>query len=246
MRTHRVISLNICEIGFNEACAKIIEWAKLKTSTFVCFANVHMVIEAHSSRTFADQVNSAGLVLADGMPLVKALNSLYKVTQDRVAGMDMFPVLLKMASENKLGVFLYGTTPELLQKIKDRAISEFPGIHFSGILAPPFNRSVNDPEFIEAINASKPDLVFVALGCPKQEKWMYEHSSKINAVLLGVGGAFPVYAGEVSRAPLFMRKLSLEWVYRLFQEPRRLFKRYLITNSKYLYLINKQRLSGKI
>ncbi len=246
MRTHRVISLNICGIGFNEASAKIIEWAKLKTSTFVCFANVPMVIEAHSSRTFADQVNSAGLVLADGMPLVKALNSLYKVTQDRVAGMDMFPVLLKMASENKLGVFLYGTTPELLQKIKDRAISEFPGIHFSGILAPPFNRSVNDPEFIEAINASKPDLVFVALGCPKQEKWMYEHSSKINAVLLGVGGAFPVYGGEVSRAPLFMRKLSLEWVYRLFQEPRRLFKRYLITNSKYLYLINKQRLSGKI
>ncbi len=245
MRRHRVISLNICEIPFNDACAQILEWAKQRTKTFVCFANVHMVIEAHSSPSFADQVNSAGLVLADGMPLVKALQRIHKVSQERVAGMDVFPVLLQMAAKQNLSVFLYGTTPQLLEKIKAKAEKEFLGIRFAGILAPPFSRSVNDKEFIDAINATKPDLVFVALGCPKQEKWMYDHFAEINAVLLGVGGAFPVYAGEVSRAPMFMRKLSLEWVYRLFQEPRRLFKRYLITNTRYMYLINKQRFSGK-
>jgi N-acetylglucosaminyldiphosphoundecaprenol N-acetyl-beta-D-mannosaminyltransferase len=245
MRKHSVISLNICEISFNEACKQIVEWAKQKKRNFVCFANVHMVIEAHSSKTFADQVNSAALVLADGMPLVKAMSSIHKVRQERVAGMDVFPVLLKLAAEQKLKVFLYGTTPQLLEKIRTKAETEFPDIRFAGTLAPPFSRSVNDQEFIASINAAQPDLVFVALGCPKQEKWMYEHTAEINAVLLGVGGAFPVYAGEVSRAPLFMRKLSLEWVYRLFQEPRRLFKRYLITNSKYLFLITKQRLMGK-
>jgi len=237
----KIISLNISVLKYKEALTTIIELAKTKVSGYICFANVHMTIEAYKSESFANNVNKAKLVLPDGMPLVKALHSFYKIKQERIAGMDVFPELLELSALNGLKVFFYGTTPELLLKITERAKKEFPNITIVGALAPPFSRSVDDEEFIQQILKSEANIVFVALGCPKQENWMANHSAKINAILLGVGGAFPIYAKTAKRAPAIFQKLSLEWLYRLMQEPKRLFKRYFLTNNLFLYLVFKEK-----
>jgi N-acetylglucosaminyldiphosphoundecaprenol N-acetyl-beta-D-mannosaminyltransferase len=124
-----------------------------------------------------------------------------------------------------------------LNKIDRKVSLEYPTLKIAGMFSPPFDRPLNDQRYVSMINDSQADLVFVALGCPKQEIWMSENSSKIDAVLLGVGGAFPVFAEVQTRAPKALRNMSLEWLYRLYQEPGRLFKRYFKTNSMFLYFI---------
>lgn len=222
-------------------------WSKKRKSTYVCFANVHMTIEAVNHSEFADLVNGADMVCADGMPLAKAVKLIYGQKIDRVAGMDMFPDLIQAAHEEELSIFLYGTTERILQKINNKIKSDYPKAKVVGAISPPF-RSLSDKEeaeYIKQINDSGAKMVFVALGCPKQERWMAKHSKKINAVLLGVGGAFPVFVDEQKRAPEWMRKMSLEWLYRLIQDPKRLFKRYFYTNTKFLFLLGVQFLKGK-
>ncbi len=242
--TKKIISLNIDLISYQAALARIITLGKSKTQGYICFANVHMTIEAYENKAFASQVNNASLVLADGMPIVKSLKYIHGEIQDRVAGMDAFPDLLKLAEENAMKVFFFGSTPELLEKIKFKTAALFPNLKIAGSFSPPFDRSLDDESYVDLIKASDANLVFIALGCPKQERWMAIHSHKINAPLLGVGGAFPVYAGLAKRAPYFLQRLSLEWLYRLLQEPRRLFKRYFKTNTLFLYQIMKIKMKG--
>ena len=176
------------------------------------------------------------------MPLVKTIKLKYKKNIDRIAGMDMMPSLINEAEQNKIKIFFYGTTPDILEKIVDKARKENPGIQIAGSFSPPFKKlsTKEKQEHIDLINQSGAGMVFVALGCPKQEKWMAENSNKINAVLLGVGGAFPVYVNMQKRAPAWIRNLSLEWLYRLAQDPKRLYKRYFYTNTKFLFLFAKQ------
>ena len=240
-----ILSLSISVLTYKEALDSLIDLGKKRANAYACFANVHMLMEAHKDKTFADQVNKASFVLADGMPIVKALDSFYHIKQDRIAGMDIFPDVLKLAAEQKLKVFFYGTTPDLLEKIVLKANKEIPSLEIAGALAPPFSSSIDDEKYISEIQNSGANMVFVALGCPKQEKWMAKHTQNINAILLGVGGAFPIYAGTAKRAPEWMRKLSLEWLYRLMQEPGRLFKRYFVTNTRFIYLITKQKLKRR-
>jgi N-acetylglucosaminyldiphosphoundecaprenol N-acetyl-beta-D-mannosaminyltransferase len=202
-----------------------------------------MVIEAKQQESFARQVNNASLVLADGMPLVKTLKFFYGVNQDRIPGMDMLPDVLKEAEKNHLSVFFFGSTPDILSRIETRVKSEYPELQIAGLYSPPFDQSLDNPSYLEMINTSQASLVFVALGCPKQEKWMANHHHKMAAVLLGVGGAFPVFAQVAKRAPLIMQNLGLEWMFRLLQEPRRLFTRYLYTNSSFIYYVLKIKMS---
>lgn len=233
----KVLSLNISLITYDKALQFIVDRAKEKKSAYACFANVHMTIEACDSSSFAQMVNNADLVLPDGMPLVKTLRSFYGISQDRVAGMDAFPDILKLAEENKLKIYFFGTTTEVLDIIQTKAKQQFPTIQIAGAFSPPFDQPLNDASYCDMINQSGANIVFVALGCPKQEKWMAENTAKINAILLGVGGAFPIYAELAKRAPAFMRNAGLEWLYRLAQEPGRLFKRYFKTNTKFMVLV---------
>jgi N-acetylglucosaminyldiphosphoundecaprenol N-acetyl-beta-D-mannosaminyltransferase len=235
----RIISLNIDLIKYNDSLTQIIEKGKAKTPAYVCFANVHMIIEAYGNRNFAEQVNGATLVLPDGMPVVNALQFLYGISQERIPGMNAFPDLIRMSEVNDLKIFLFGTTDTLLEQIRVKAERQFPKLKIAGLFSPPFDKSIDEESYITLINDSGANLVFVALGCPKQEKWMATHSHKIQATLVGVGGAFPVYAGTVKRAPEWVQSISLEWLYRLSQEPVRLFKRYLRTNTLFLVLISR-------
>lgn len=205
---------------------------------YVCFANVHMVVEAHRDPSFRKVLNDAAIVAPDGKPLSVFLRLAQGLKQDRVCGMDILPDLLARAENEGRSVYFYGTTPQLLKKLSDKAATQFPSLKIAGYYSPPFRDLTNDEkeEIITTMRNASPDLVFVSLGCPKQEKWMAENKDRIGGCFLGLGQAFKVYAGEEKRLPKWMRDLSLEWAYRLYLEPGRLWKRYFYTNSVFLLL----------
>ena len=200
-----------------------------------------MTIEAHWDTKFASMVNGADLVTPDGMPIAKAMKLLYGIKQERVAGMDLLPDLLLKAQEEQLGVFFYGGTDEMLQHTKEYILKFYPQLSKHEYLSPPFRPLTEEEEagIIAKINNSGAQIVFVALGCPKQEKWMASMKGKINACMIGIGGALPVMIGMQKRAPKWIQRLSLEWLFRLLQEPKRLFKRYFLTNTLFIFLIIK-------
>lgn len=202
-----------------------------------------MCIEAHDNKDFADVVNNADLVTPDGMPLAKAMKWLYGIEQERVAGMDLLPDLLREAEENNLNVYFYGGSEQMQEQAKKFVKAQYPALNAVGFHSPPFRplTAQEEEDVVKSINASDAHLVFVALGCPKQEKWMAAMKGRVQACMVGIGGALPVLIGEQKRAPVWMQRSSLEWLYRLSQEPQRLFKRYAYTNTKFIYLLLKQK-----
>lgn len=245
---NKIISLFISTGAYASFLQRILELARKKQSSYICVANVHMTIEAHWDKEFAKVVNNANLVTPDGMPLVKAMHLLYGVKQDRVAGMDFLPDLLQEAEKIGLSVFFYGGTQQMLDKTQEYVKKHYPTLEHQHYYSPPFRAltKVEEQAIVNRINESGAHLVFVALGCPKQEKWMASMKGKINACMLGIGGALPVMIGMQKRAPQWMQKMMLEWLYRLAQEPQRLFKRYFITNTVFIYLLTKQFISIKV
>jgi N-acetylglucosaminyldiphosphoundecaprenol N-acetyl-beta-D-mannosaminyltransferase len=226
----------------------IIEMAKQKVSAMVCVANVHMFAEAYRDKDFLNIVNQADIVTPDGKPLTYAMRLLYNIKQDRVAGMDLLPDLLQRMVEEKLSVFFYGGSEKVLGLTEKYLQEKYPGVPVAGLYSPPYRQltAAEEAADIEKIKALNPAIVFVVLGCPKQEKWMATVKGKINAVMIGVGGALPVMIGEQKRAPEWMQKYALEWLYRLYQEPKRLFKRYASTNSLFVWLIFKEFIKVKV
>jgi N-acetylglucosaminyldiphosphoundecaprenol N-acetyl-beta-D-mannosaminyltransferase len=244
----QIISLTISISSYSSIRDKIISLVLKRRSSYICVANVHMTIEAYWDKEFATSVNNADLVTPDGMPIAMALRLLYGLKQERVAGMDLLPDLLKEAEERNLSVFFYGGTQEMLDKTNRFIQEHYPSLEKHNYLSPPFRPLSNEEEesVIKQINDTGANIVFVALGCPKQEKWMASMKGRINSCMIGIGGALPVMIGDQKRAPYWMQKASLEWFYRLIQEPRRLFKRYLVTNTLFIFLIIKQLYSNRL
>ncbi|UAB84820.1 WecB/TagA/CpsF family glycosyltransferase [Zunongwangia sp. SCSIO 43204] len=240
----RLISIELTCIPFLEFLKEIVKLAEKGFSSYVCVANVHMVVEAYRDKAFSRIVNNADLVTPDGMPLAKGLKFIYGIDQERVAGMDLLPALLKIAEESKIKVLFYGGTDLILEQTKSYCEVNHPDLNIVGLISPPFRELSlwEEQNYTELINSSEAGLVFVALGCPKQEKWMANMKGKIDACMIGIGGALPVMVGLQKRAPSWMQKASIEWLFRLMQEPKRLFKRYAYTNSLFLYLMLKEKL----
>ena len=160
----------------------------------------------------------------------------------RVTGPDLMRELLKESGTKHYRHYFYGSTQETLDILREKITEKYPGAVIAGMYSPPF-RSLTadeDAEIVEKINAAKPDFVWVGLGAPKQERWMAAHENRVQALMLGVGAAFDYEAGNIRRAPAWMQRCNLEWLYRLMQDPKRLFKRYLTTNIKYLWWTWKQ------
>ncbi|MGV3502898.1 MAG: WecB/TagA/CpsF family glycosyltransferase [Adhaeribacter sp.] len=226
---------------------QIIRLAATRTSSYVCFANVHMLVEAYEQPVFNQVVNQADIVAPDGRPLSLLMRYHYGLDQPRACGMDLFPDLLQAAQQHQVSVYFYGSTPQVLAQVTAKARQEFPQLQIAGSYAPPFRPLTpeEDREVVNLIQASEAQLLFVSLGCPKQETWMHAHRGQIAACMLGLGQAFLVYAGLEKRLPPWARNLSLEWLYRLYLEPGRLWKRYLKTNSLFLFLAGKSLLSRK-
>lgn len=239
MRKRSILGCSVSIGSYREFVAKIFSLVEDKASSYVCFANVHMIIEAYHDQAFQKIVNEAHVVAPDGKPLSVFIRWFFGLRQERVCGMDIFPDILKKAEEMGKSVYFYGTTDQLLKTITEKATRDFPRIKIAGYYSPPFRvlSETEKREIITMINTAAPDLVFVSLGCPKQEKWMADHKNELNACLLGLGQAFKVYAGEEKRLPKWLRDLSMEWLYRFYLEPRRLWRRYLYTNAYFLYLV---------
>ncbi|NER79870.1 MAG: WecB/TagA/CpsF family glycosyltransferase [Leptolyngbya sp. SIO1D8] len=220
----------------------MLDWAKYGFSRYVCVANVHMMMEAHWHSDLRSVLEQADLVTPDGMPLVWMMRFLGATAQDRVAGMDIFMSLCRQAAEADVSIYLLGSTQDVLSKMQKRLSQEFPNLHVAGAESLPFRplTSAEDATLIERVNQSGAGLTFVSLGCPKQEYWMAAHRGKIHSVMVGIGGVFPVYAGMKKHAPKWIRESGLEWVYRLLQEPRRLWKRYWKTIPPFIWLALQQ------
>ena len=224
----------------------ILRLGAARGSAYVCFANVHMLMEAERDPAFGRILNAADVAVPDGSPVAAAVRWFRGPAQQRVAGMDLLPTLLRAAAERGQSVYFYGTTASILQAMVARARRELPALRIAGVHAPPFRplTPAEDAAEVAAIEAADPDLLFVALGCPRQERWMAAHQGRIRACMLGVGQAFPVYAGLEPRLPPWARRLWLEWAYRLWQEPRRLGRRYLVTNTRFVYLMARRTLEN--
>jgi N-acetylglucosaminyldiphosphoundecaprenol N-acetyl-beta-D-mannosaminyltransferase len=237
-----VIGFPVTALPFNMQIQLMLDWAKSHLSKVVCVANVHMLVEARQDPAFAAVLDSADMLTPDGMPLVWMIRLMGVPEQERVAGLDIFQALCERASAENVSIFFLGSQEEILQKIHDRLNKEFPNLQIAGMEPLPFRplTSVEDEAVIQKINQSGAGLVFVSLGCPKQERWMAAHRGKIQSVMIGLGGAFPVYAGLHKRAPQAIREAGLEWLYRLLQEPRRLWKRYGSTIPPFIFLALKQ------
>ncbi|WP_432709243.1 WecB/TagA/CpsF family glycosyltransferase [Pedobacter sp.] len=244
----RIISINVSYGTYKQFVSAIIQQAIQKVSCYVCLANVHMILEAYQSLFFKKVVNSAFLVTPDGMPVAKSFGLLHRQTQERVDGMSLLPVLLSEAERHHLNVYFYGGTQAMLAKTTDYLTVTYPNLNLGGTYSPPFREltKFEMDEIAQNISSSGANIIFVILGCPKQEKWMHAMQGKIDAIMIGVGGALPVLIGLQKRAPIWMQTNSLEWLYRLKQEPRRLFIRYFKTNHLFLYLLAKEQLKRSI
>lgn len=238
----RLITLNVTTGTYQSFVNRLVTLSVERYSSYVCVANVHMLIEAYKDSNFAQIVNDADIVTPDGMPLAKGIKLLYGISQDRVAGMDLLPDLLKEAEKTELKVYFYGGTAEMQDETQHYVQRIYPQLKTTGFHSPPFRPLTPDEEekVVIDINNSGTNLVFVALGCPKQEKWMASMKGRVNACMIGIGGALPVMIGLQERAPKWMQLYSLEWLYRLYQEPGRLWKRYFYTNSLFLILFAKE------
>lgn len=245
--SRHVLGLRVDCISTEEAVDQILAWAIRGTRTYVCAANVHMVMEAYDSPPFRTAVNSAGMLTPDGMPLVWALRSLGVKQQQRVYGPDLMLTVCKQAAARGVTVGLYGGRPQALELLQSRLTGMFPGLKIGFAWSPPF-RPLSDEEderVVKDVTDAGVQILFVGLGCPKQERWMAEHKGKLSVVMVGVGAAFDFHSGQVKQAPRWMQHSGLEWSFRLLAEPRRLWRRYLKHNPRFAVLFVAERLGLK-
>ena len=243
----RVVSLDADVCDHASAVARVAALAERGEGSYVCFGTVHMIMESHDSPEFAAKVNAADMIVPDGMPLVWIQRLRGRKNANRVRANDLMIMLCDFAEKHSLRVGFYGGKQEVIDGIIERAAKDFPALIIAYAFSPPFRPLTDeeDAEITARINESEPQILFIGLGCPKQENWMAAHKSKLKCVMLGVGASFDFYAGNVKESPEWLGKLGLEWLYRLTQEPRRLWKRYLILNPRFMWLAIRQLLGSK-
>jgi len=240
---HRyILGMRVDATSYARATQRIIRWAEAGESRYVCVANVHMVMEAYDDPAFRAIVNAADLVTPDGMPLVWTLRCMGIHEQERVYGPTLTLWVAQEAARRGIPVGFYGGHPEAARGISENLSRRFSGLQVTYCYSPPFRPLTpeEDAAVVEAINASGARILFVGLGCPKQERWMAAHRGRVQAVMLGVGAAFDFHAGRVRQAPSWLQQMGLEWLFRLLMEPRRLWRRYFRHNPRFVALVGYQ------
>ena len=234
-----VFGVNVAISNMNQAVQDIKGNIKFLQGRYICFTNVHTIVTAHENPKYAMVQNEAYRAFPDGKPVSLYMNKKISGSSlaSQVAGPDFMHQMWKATEGTGLGHYFYGSSPETISKLRHILERDYPGLKIVGMESPPFRQlsSKEDKEAVKRINDSGADFVWIGLGAPKQEIWMWKHRNKVNALMLGVGAGFDFHAGTVKRAPKIMQKLYLEWLYRLLQDPKRLWKRYLKTNLKFLW-----------
>lgn len=235
-----ILGVGISALTMDLALRVIDGWIARRERRYVCVATVHSVMEAQRDPTLRAILNRSGLTTPDGMPLVWLSRRLGFPHVERVYGPDLLLALAEHGVERGYRHFFYGGAPGVADRLAARLAERFPGIRIAGTYTPPFRPlpPEADAAVVELINGLEPDIVWVGLGCPKQERWMAEHRERLDApVLIGVGAAFDFLSGAKRQAPRWMQRSGLEWLFRLVQEPRRLGKRYLVYNPWFVLLV---------
>ena len=235
-RRGNVIGIPIDALSWSGAQARLMAWARARESRSVCICNVHSVVTATQDAAFRTVIQEADMATPDGAPVAWTLRRKGFSAQERINGPDLMWRLCEQAAREGVPIGLYGATQPVLDLLCDILRKAFPGLNIAYCVSPPF-RALSDEEDAQVcadINRSGAGLLFVGLGCPKQEKWIAQHRGRVDAVMLGVGAAFDYHAGTLKRAPEWMRASGLEWLHRVSTEPRRLWRRYLVTNSIFI------------
>lgn len=244
--TGKVLNAQIDALSWKAATDRIFHWAHARESRYVTICNVHVVVSAWRDAAYRKIINASDMATPDGAPVAWMLRQQGFDGQSRINGPDLMWVLCERAASEYLPVYFYGSSEATLALLERRLREAFPGLRIRKE-SPPFRTltAEEDAAAVDRINGSGAGIVFVGLGCPKQERWIAEHRSKINAVMIGVGAAFDFHAGTVQRAPAWMRDNGLEWLHRLASEPGRLWKRYMVTNTLFILGATWQLLFGR-
>jgi N-acetylglucosaminyldiphosphoundecaprenol N-acetyl-beta-D-mannosaminyltransferase len=242
-----VIGTPVDVIDWHGAIRQIAAWGHARQSRCVSLVNAHSAVTARFDAAHADALRHSDLATADGAPVAWMLRQLGAPAQVRLNGPDLMWRYLAAQAPAGGKVFFYGGSASTLALLCARVAREFPGLEVVGAVSPPFRALTpqEDADDVARINASGAHVVFVGLGCPKQEAWMAAHRGRIHAVMVGVGAAFDYHAGVQQRAPAWMQRSGLEWAHRLATEPRRLWRRYLVTNTAFVWFGGLQWLSAR-
>lgn len=235
--TCNIMGVNIAAINMDWLLDFTQKNIKELSGDYMCVSNVHTTVTAYNDELYRTVQNGGIMAIPDGGPLSSVGRKRGHSNMERTTGPTYMGEILKISEEKGYSHYFYGSTDETLEKLKGILNKEYPGLNIVGMYSPPFRPLTEDEdqEIINKVNTCNADFVWVGLGAPKQEKWMADHQGKINGFMVGVGAAFDYFAGNIKRAPMWMQKCNLEWLYRLMQDPKRLFKRYWQTNTKFIW-----------
>lgn len=243
-KTHTsILDVQVSEVNYELALKNITDWIDSRKRSYICVANVHLVMECQKDRRLLKRVNNAGLVTPDGMPLVWLSKIYGKKKVGRVYGPTLTLKICQRAARNGYSIFLLGGKKDRSKQLRKALNEKFPSLSIVGAVDTPIRPipSKKNAQIIEKINRSGADIVLVGEGCPHQELWMSKNREKLSAnVLIGVGAAFDFITESVKQAPYWMQDAGLEWLFRLTQDPKRLFFRYTVLNSLFIIAIARQ------
>lgn len=237
MKTCKILSVNIAVTNMAETINYIETDLEELRGSYICVSNVHTLVTAYEDPEYCKVQNAAALALPDGKPLSVVSRQRGFSEAERVTGPDLMGELF--ARDNGLKHFFYGDTPETLAVLREKLMDKYPHLKIAGMISPPFRPLTEAEEAadIAAINESGADIIWIGLGAPKQERYMYAHRGMLHGVMIGVGAGFAYHAGQIKRAPQWMQRIGMEWFYRLLQDPKRLAGRYLKTNLKFIWKV---------
>lgn len=232
-----VLGVHVSVTNPDETLWRINDWIRAGERQYICVSDVNALLHASSDAELRHFYNHSGLTLPDGMPLVWAGRRAGCDDIRRVCGPDLMPKVLQASAHLGWRNFFLGGGEGVAQRLAERMVERFPGLPVVGVECPPFRElsAGEKDELVARVNAARPDIVWVGLGAPKQERWMAEFRPRLHApVLIGVGAAFNFHVGDVKRAPAVLQRTGLEWAYRVGQEPRRLAKRYVVAVPRFI------------
>jgi len=236
-----VLGVGVNPVQISDVIALMQDWiAQHCACQTIAVTGMHGIMEAHHDRTFKNILNSSSLVVPDGMPIVWLARLKGHGLKRRVYGPELMTAFCEISANKGYRHFLYGGAPGVAEKLAEDLTNLFPGLVIAGTFSPPFRPLTDeeDEEVIRQISAARPDVLWVGLSTPKQESWMDAHHHRLNIpVLVGVGAAFDIHSGRKKQAPAWMREHGLEWFFRLVQEPRRLWRRYVVYGSEFIFWV---------